>query len=1059
MRPALPIGPRVLGIQPALASNVVTEILVTFSQGLDLSTFTGADVQITGPQATSVSVITLVNGATYRVTLATALSTAGTYSIAVGPDITAAASGYKLDQDRDGIGAEAGQDVFTQALVLDRSTPVVTAQTPTGTQTAAVGQVVLTFNEAIQSSTFTPADVTLTGPGGAGVQVLAVDRISDTQFRIRFPVQFVNGTYTLNVGPDIADLAGNVLTAAYVGSFVIDRSPLRVVSQTPSGIVHSTTSSITVGFSVPVNPASFTAADVSLAGPRGPVAITGIATSDNITFILSFAPVSIDGTYQLIIGPDIADAAGILMDQDGDGIPGQVADRYTGGFQIDGAGPYVLSQSAAGSLAGGLDHIDIRFSEPVLLGSVQLGDFALAGPNGGVTLTGFTALADDTYRVTFAALSLGGAYTLTVGPAIADPGGTHMDQDRNGVPGETPGDQWTGSFTLDVTRPTVTVLAPTATVNAPLNRFDVTFSETVSAASVSLADFSLAGPSGAIAIDSVTQNSGASFSVFFASQRANGLYTLSVGPEITDTAGNTMAAAEGGTVTIALPDLAFANPSAPGAIGSGQTLTVNYSLENHGTLGAAAPWVDRLVLSTDSIYGNGDDVVLASRVQNDPIAAGGSDPASLSAQIPLSQATGSFTVFVVTDAAGAVEESDEANNLAALVLLITNSGLPDLVVAAVSGPTGGSAGSTASVDFTVENIGNGPTSTGSWKDRIYLSTDAAFSAGDVLLAERTHAGVLSPMSTYSDSATVTLPSGISGSFYFIVVTDAANDVQEPGSGAEGNNAGASAAIAITLPPSADLRVDSASSAQTILIGDPADFTVTWTVSNQGSAATNADTWKDRVIFSPDNILGNGGDFVVGEFTHTGALPVGASYTDTEVALLPASLTGRFYVFVVTDALDTVLEAPDNASNSLLLAQPVDVMTRPYSDLIVASVGAATSATAGGNLSVTWTVQNQGIGTTSSPQWVDRIFISTDSSGSNAILLSDEQHIGNLDINGTYTRSADLPLPLGIGGATSSLSPRTRTTASSSISTTTTTRRAPPAPPAFRSCRCPPRICP
>src|SRR5262249_22971174 len=64
------------------------------------------------------------------------------------------------------------------------------------------------FNEAINAASFTPDDVTLTGPSGTfsptGVSLLAADT-----FRVVFPALTVRGNYQAVIGPDITDLAGN----------------------------------------------------------------------------------------------------------------------------------------------------------------------------------------------------------------------------------------------------------------------------------------------------------------------------------------------------------------------------------------------------------------------------------------------------------------------------------------------------------------------------------------------------------------------------------------------------------------------------------------------------------------------------------------------------------------------------------------------------------------------------------------------------------------------------------------------------------------------------------
>jgi subtilisin family serine protease/subtilisin-like proprotein convertase family protein len=71
----------------------------------------------------------------------------------------------------------------------------------------------ITFSEPIQASTFTAADVlTLTGPSGA-LTVTGVTPVvgSTTQFDVTFAAQSQAGTYSITLGTDIFDLAGNPL--------------------------------------------------------------------------------------------------------------------------------------------------------------------------------------------------------------------------------------------------------------------------------------------------------------------------------------------------------------------------------------------------------------------------------------------------------------------------------------------------------------------------------------------------------------------------------------------------------------------------------------------------------------------------------------------------------------------------------------------------------------------------------------------------------------------------------------------------------------------------------
>ena len=72
-------------------------------------------------------------------------------------------------------------------------------------------------------------------------------------------------------------------------------------------------------FDSDIDEASFTIADVTLTGPSGAVAITGVSHLMNHTYRIAFAKPSSAGTHTLTVGPNITDAIGNRMDQNGNG--------------------------------------------------------------------------------------------------------------------------------------------------------------------------------------------------------------------------------------------------------------------------------------------------------------------------------------------------------------------------------------------------------------------------------------------------------------------------------------------------------------------------------------------------------------------------------------------------------------------------------------------------------------------------------------------------------------------------------------------------------------------
>ncbi|NJO99232.1 MAG: hypothetical protein HC764_27230, partial [Pleurocapsa sp. CRU_1_2] len=70
----------------------------------------------------------------------------------------------------------------------------------------------------------------------------------------------------------------------------------------------------------------------------------------------------------------------------------------------------------------------------------------------------------------------------------------------------------------------------------------------------------------------------------------------------------------------------------------------------------------------------------------------------------------------------------------------------------------------------------------------------------------------------------------------------------------------------------------------------------------------------------------------------GNLAVDESYTRTENILLPPAFTGRYNLYVQTDATGAVFENGLETNNTARKAEFFDVMTVPYADLTVTSLG-------------------------------------------------------------------------------------------------------------------------
>ncbi len=112
-------------------------------------------------------------------------------------------------------------------------------------------------------------------------------------------------------------------------------------------------------------------------------------------------------------------------------------------------GPHVTTSTPTGNTSGPVSQITLTFSEPIQGGSFTLADIdSLIGPAGPIIPLAANAVDSAHYTIVFPAQSAPGTYLLTVGPNILDMSGNAMDQNRDGINGAVPQDEYVTSFVL-----------------------------------------------------------------------------------------------------------------------------------------------------------------------------------------------------------------------------------------------------------------------------------------------------------------------------------------------------------------------------------------------------------------------------------------------------------------------------------------------------------------------------------------------------------------------------------------------------------------------------------
>ena len=474
---------------------------------------------------------------------------------------------------------------------------------------------------------------------------------------------------------------------------------------------------------------------------------------------------------------------------------------------------------------------------------------------------------------------------------------------------------------------------------------------------------------------------------------------------------NTTVDNESITITLPpLPDLVVSNIDAPIEAFSGQDVPISWTITNQGDDDAVGTITDRVFFSDNAAIGS--DTTLGTFSFTGAVPAGGSITRTQFVTVPIDVDSDRF-IIVGTDIDNVIFEQSDANNTTVddQAVAVSLAPFPNLQVTSVTAPATAFSGQEATVEWIVTNNGTGSTNTPIWTDRVYLSTDTNFDGLDLLLGSANNPSFLDAGDSYQNTLTATLPQGISGARFFVVVTDSGNQVFELGG--EDDNVAVGSATSVNLTPPPDLQVTSVDAPLQAFSGQP--MTVNWTVGNLGTGDTRADAWTDRVFMSTDTVL-SGDDTLLGSTARNGLLLSGDTYDASAEVTLPIGISGDFFFIVQTDAGNQVFEHVFEPNNTGFDATATTINLTPPPDLEVTLVDAPDTALASRQLDIHYTVANNGSTVTPNSSWVDRVYLSTDTVIDPAdLLLGTRTRFGALNPGEFYNNTVTATLPDGLGG--------------------------------------------
>ncbi len=334
--------------------------------------------------------------------------------------------------------------------------------------------------------------------------------------------------------------------------------------------------------------------------------------------------------------------------------------------------------------------------------------------------------------------------------------------------------------------------------------------------------------------------------------------------------------------------------------------------------------------------------------------------------------------------------------------------LPDVLATTVNSPLTAFSGNSISVSWVTKNRGAGSTGSGYWYDLVYLSKDNILDGSDILLTGVINLTSLSASQSYTQSANVTLPNGISGIHHIIVRTDGYGYILESDEG--NNNKSDSLGINVSLTPPPDLQVTSIIKPSQAFSGQT--INVRYTVKNSGTGNTRGSSWYDHVYLHSDSVVGG---THVRSLQHTGALDPDSSYTVQTTVPLPNNISGGYYIIVRTDPYNAIYEHA-NENNNDRISDSLKVILTPPPDLIVRNIVIEDSVSNKEVVNLTYDLINQG-GSATTNSWYDQAYVSktTPFNANNSIYIGGwwRYNIGSDD---TITCSQSVTIPDNITGS-------------------------------------------
>ncbi len=452
---------------------------------------------------------------------------------------------------------------------------------------------------------------------------------------------------------------------------------------------------------------------------------------------------------------------------------------------------------------------------------------------------------------------------------------------------------------------------------------------------------------------------------------------------------------------------------------SGETVTVEWSTKNIGTGKLFYANVsDKIYLSSSPNFHQDSITLLATKNYNISLLSNDSINNQMIVNIP-NGIYGNYYIFIHTNANSAVYEGGHINDNRnkGFQFTINLSPWVDLQLFALNTPDSITPGDYFSVDYTVKNNGTITSLGQTWTDKLYISVNPDFDTTAILLSTYLQSQNISIGATYQNDYNAQLPNTfVSGYYYLYAITDINNSIYEYLY--ENNNLMRSNQVFINPYP-INLAMTSFSAPDSSFSGQ--SINIQWDAINNSNKITLPSFWYDAIYLSLDTIWNPGSDILLKEFKQNGPLLPSSTYSNNQTVLIPNGLSGNYHLILISDYMNVnnELVTMDNRMLKRLgnQADPIHITLTPSPDLVVSYFTTPQQVISGQPFKVYFKVLNQGAGSTTIGNWIDKIYLS-----SNFIINHGDADLGNFNYNNGildsgeyYVDSLEISIPVYYSG--------------------------------------------